>query len=50
MILNDVRRSGVRRFVGVAAPDMSFHHRAPPTNDGEGVVRTEAIAVWDKGS
>jgi hypothetical protein len=30
--------------------DMSFHHRAPPTNDGEGVVRTEAIAVWDKGS
>ena len=29
--------------------DMSFHGRAPSTNDG-GVVDTEATAVWDKGS
>jgi acyl dehydratase len=30
--------------------DMSFHHRAPSTNDAEGVVETVATEVWDKGS
>jgi acyl dehydratase len=30
--------------------DISFHGRAPSTNAGEGVVDTEASAVWDKGS
>jgi acyl dehydratase len=32
------------------ACDMSFHRRAPSSNDGGGVGETVATAVWDKGS